>query len=173
MDEIAHDVGLGKASLYYYFPTKRDVIRGVVDRELRQFVLELERSLKAPATAPEKLRMYAERRSMFFRQLINLASLSEWSNWRPMFRDLFADLALAEERVLVPVLRDGRRSGELDVRSPDRMARLIVHVLQGLRIRYLRDHRPGLTEGASDDLERESVFCIEVLLTGIARNQRR
>ena len=30
MDEIAEDIGMAKASLYYYFQTKDDIFRGVI-----------------------------------------------------------------------------------------------------------------------------------------------
>jgi TetR/AcrR family transcriptional repressor of mexJK operon len=172
MDEIAQDVGLGKASLYHYFPTKEEVIRGVVERELRQFVSDLERSLEATATAPAKLHMYAQKRSKFFGQLINLASLGEWSQWRPITRDLFSNLVAAEERLLIPVFREGRQNGELDVQEPDRVARLIVHLLHGLRMRLLRNHRPEPGEVLPDELERESLLCVDLLLKGLKRRQR-
>ena len=33
MDEIASDVELGKASLYYYFPTKEELFKAVITLE--------------------------------------------------------------------------------------------------------------------------------------------
>jgi len=33
MDEIAEDVGMAKASLYYYFPTKEVIFRSIVLHE--------------------------------------------------------------------------------------------------------------------------------------------
>jgi AcrR family transcriptional regulator len=38
MDEIAEDVGMAKASLYYYYPSKEDVFRAVLRREQEQFL---------------------------------------------------------------------------------------------------------------------------------------
>ena len=38
MDEIAADVGLGKASLYYYFPTKEGLFVEVIKDEKSQFL---------------------------------------------------------------------------------------------------------------------------------------
>lgn len=38
MDEIAADIGMAKASLYYYFPTKVDLFIAVVTEEQDQFI---------------------------------------------------------------------------------------------------------------------------------------
>jgi len=168
MDEIAQDIGLGKASIYYYYPAKQDVIRGVVEREMRQFADELERSLAVPEPASARLRLFAEKRILFFRQLGTLGSLGEWAAWRPLFRDLFADLAATEERVLLPILREGQHAGEFDIPSPERVARLIVHLLQGLRLRLLKEHQEP-DEPLRDELERDSLMCIDLLLSGIVR----
>ena len=42
MDEIAGDVEMGKASLYYYFPTKEDLFKAVVIQEQNEFVNYIE-----------------------------------------------------------------------------------------------------------------------------------
>ena len=45
MDEIAADVEMGKASLYYYFPTKENLFQEVIVQEQDEFAEEIEKIL--------------------------------------------------------------------------------------------------------------------------------
>ncbi len=51
MDEIATDVEMGKASLYYYFPTKEDLFRAVLIQEMNELKKNIEVILKESETA--------------------------------------------------------------------------------------------------------------------------
>ena len=42
MDEIAADLGISKAALYYYFPAKEDLYRNVVASEQQDFADRME-----------------------------------------------------------------------------------------------------------------------------------
>ena len=74
MDEIAEDCGLGKASLYYYFPTKEDLFRGVIEREHREFLHRMEDVAGKPGLAAGKLRDFAIQRVALTRVSHNLTA---------------------------------------------------------------------------------------------------
>ncbi len=46
MEEIALDVDMGKASLYYYFPTKEDLFRSVISQEINELQKNIEQILQ-------------------------------------------------------------------------------------------------------------------------------
>ena len=140
MDEIAADVGMGKASLYYYFPTKDHLFCSVIAREQVTFMQHLEAVLRLEIPAADKLRRYIEQRLAYMRTLLSFQIMHTgyYHNPKPLIRDLFESFAADEHRCLAEILRDGKRKGELDLRSPEAIATLLLHVLQGLRLRTAR-----------------------------------
>ena len=76
MDEIAADVDMGKASLYYYFPAKEDLFRAVISQEQNQFIGAIEDILTKNISVSKKLVQYVEKRVDFFQDLLNLGTLN-------------------------------------------------------------------------------------------------
>jgi TetR/AcrR family transcriptional repressor of mexJK operon len=62
MDEIASDVEMGKASLYYYFPTKEDLFRAVILQEQNELKKNIELILEKSVCASDKLQEIVELR---------------------------------------------------------------------------------------------------------------
>jgi AcrR family transcriptional regulator len=172
MDEIASDVGLAKPSLYYYFPTKESLFRAVIGHEQEEFTRDIELMLKRDAPAGEKLRQYADMRIRLFRELVNLSALGaqSWAEVSSIFADLFRTLEEQELKLLHDVLLAGKTSGELEIASPGQTARLILHLLHGLRLRTFYTGRgPHAETGVYADLKRDSDHLIDLLLNGMKR----
>lgn len=172
MDEIASDLGMGKASLYYYFPTKEDLYKGVVQREQAEFLRRLQEILSLDISARDMLRRYVEQRLTYLAELVNLQLLSvhSWLSTRPLFRDLFESFAAQELKHLTEILRRGRKSGDFDVRSPETTAVLILHVLQGLRLRTARAAEFQMHHGeVSKEVEREMRQFVKLLIRGLSK----
>jgi TetR/AcrR family transcriptional regulator len=70
MEEIAADVGMGKASLYYYYPTKEDLFKSVIHKEQNVFIGEIEKLFCRKISAENKLRNYVKKRLEYFQELI-------------------------------------------------------------------------------------------------------
>jgi len=172
MDEIAADLGMGKASLYYYFPTKENLFRAVLISEQDQFVARVKVILEQSGDSSERLQGYVRLRFQLFRDLTNLNMLSYLSmtEMRPVFGDLFADFGNRELKLLQHIIREGKRSGEFGMGSPDRYARLFLHMLQGLRLRTIRESHDRLSDEHYADLEQELMLCTAVFLRGIRKS---
>ena len=65
MDEIAADIGMGKASLYYYFPTKESLFEEVVKQEKNQFFNDIHSMMRE--------------KSLFMRHASPVRWQNEWS----------------------------------------------------------------------------------------------
>jgi AcrR family transcriptional regulator len=170
MDEIASDVGLAKPSLYYYFPTKENIFRAVIGHEQEKFTRDIEVMLKKDAPAGEKLREYVDMRIRLFRELVNLSALGvqSWAEVSSIFGDLFMSLEEQELKLLHAVLLAGKATGELDLLNPAQTAKLILHVLHGLRLRTFSTGRPPHVENSTyADLKKDSDHLIDLLLNGM------
>jgi AcrR family transcriptional regulator len=172
MDEIAEDVGLAKASLYYYYPAKEHVFRAVIRREQEEFLRQTAAILDQPIPAAQKLTGYVTQRVALAHQLLNLSALSAkfWQNMKPVFRDLFVAFAQEELQVLTKILRDGKKDNEFSISSPEKTAELILHVLHGLRLRSAQAAQfRGEDEVRLDQFQKETSLFMDIVLQGIVK----
>jgi AcrR family transcriptional regulator len=172
MDEIAEDIGMAKASLYYYYPTKEHVFREVIRREQDEFLTQAASILDKPSGAGPKLTTYVRRRIALGNQLLNLSALNAkfWQDLKPGFRDLFVAFAKEELQLLTKIIREGNKSGEFNVASPEKIAEMLLHVLQGLRLRFAQASQfRGEAELRLDELQADTDIFIEAILQGIVK----
>lgn len=172
MDEIAQDAGMGKASLYYYFPTKENLFQAVIVHEHRHFMASVTARLKENISAADKIRTYVLERYKYFNMLLNLNILDLRSSvkMKPLFNDTFAEFARQELGFLRKLIQEGRARGEFNITSVEKVAQALLHVMQGLRCRFLR----GIDRVEADakdyhELKEELSFVTEIFLRGIKK----
>jgi TetR/AcrR family transcriptional regulator len=174
MDEIAADVGMGKASLYYYFPTKESIFKAVIVHEQNQFIADIQTDLKNCKSSREKLMEYAERRLALFRDLVNLSSLTyqQASEVKSVFKELFSNLEKEELGVLDEIIRLGMDTGEFTTTGSQQTAETILHALHGLRLRSLRGVGGRLDDNAYSALINEMHLLMELILRGLTSGKK-
>lgn len=172
MDEIAEDIGLAKASLYYYYPAKEYIFRSVIRREQEEFLRQITHLLTSHALASQKLIAYVRHRIPFGNQLSNLSALDTklWQDAKTAFRDLFRKFAQEELIIITSILQEGKKSGELEVTSPEKTAETLLHVLQGLRLRFMRSSQLRGEERAQfEEFEKQVELLMETFLHGLLK----
>jgi TetR/AcrR family transcriptional regulator len=175
MEEIAADVGLGKASLYYYFPTKHDVFRAVLEREEKEYLVALRAIVKQGTNPTEKLKRFAAQRLELFGTLLNLAQFKtdSWTAMRPAFQRLFQAMEQEEHRALTAILKAGIECGDFAIASPGSVATLLLHLLHGLRLRVIQNSQtPSESALNYAELGREVETLVDLLLVGIQNKKR-
>jgi TetR/AcrR family transcriptional repressor of mexJK operon len=172
MDEIATDVEMGKASLYYYFPTKEELFRAVLAQEMNELKKNIEIILQESETATTKLHQYVEQRMNFFQILLNLGTLSVHSYFDPksIFKKLFIDLEEVELGLLRKIFDEGKKNKEFDKKLNNDTAVVFLHIIQGLRCRVLKHSKgQGIDEAARNDLQKEMNLATEIFINGIKK----
>lgn len=169
MDEIAEDIGMKKASLYYYFPTKEDIFRSVIQNEHQEFIGLISALVEQSMSASEKLRLYVQQRVQHSGMLFALsgAGQQQWISVRPTIADLFAEFTKQNCRLVIRILEEGNRSGEFSIESPADIASLILNILQGLRLRLFKAHTMYSSQEIYKELENQDMMFVETLLSGI------
>jgi len=171
MDEIAQDIGMAKASLYYYYPAKENIFHAVIAREQDEFLQLTRGILQHPNPASEKLKAYVRQRIALGNQLLNLSALSSrfWQESKPGIKDLFVSFARQEMNIITTIVSEGKQNREFEVASPEKTAELIQHVLQGLRLRFFQATQThGETREQFENFENQIDLLMETLLQGIA-----
>ena len=113
MDEIAQDIGMCKASLYYYFPTKESIFKEVIAREQDKFIELITPLLQQELPAGVKLQLYMEKRSICLQELLNLSAINSNAFYqiKPLIADLFEKFALKELAIIIQILEEGHTTG--------------------------------------------------------------
>jgi TetR/AcrR family transcriptional regulator len=170
MDEIAKDVELGKASLYYYFPTKEDLFKAVIALEQNELKESIELILQAEKSASQKLHDYVKLRLKFFQDLINLGTLSIYSYFdsKSVYEKLFLDFDKVELALIKKIFNEGVQSKEFNSGLSAETSIVFLHILQGLRCRILRKTKSNLlAKKVHNNLQKEMTTATEIFINGI------
>jgi TetR/AcrR family transcriptional repressor of mexJK operon len=170
MDEIASDVEMGKASLYYYFPTKEDLFRAVILQEQNELKKNIELILEKSVCASDKLQEFVELRMKFFQILLNLGTLSVHSflDTKSLFKKLFFDFEKIELGYIQKIIEEGKNKNEFYSNLPEETAQIFLHIIQGLRCRVIGWSKgQGLDEEAQVSLQKEMKITTNLFINGI------
>jgi TetR/AcrR family transcriptional regulator len=135
MSEIASDIGMSKASLYYYFPDKEHLFVAVISREMDKFLAEMEIVAGGSEKASAKLNQYVQRRANYFRELINLWQVTDphHESLKPAFSKFHDQFGKRERKLVENILQLGIDSLEFAPMDAVAHADLFVSGLQGFR----------------------------------------
>jgi TetR/AcrR family transcriptional repressor of uid operon len=136
LSHVAKAAGMGRSSLYHYFPDKDALVRALIREQMRD-----EEALFAAALAGEgsplaRIESLAAGQVAIFEQWRATAGLTLdlWSRharrFRPFFRRLRAQLG--------SLIAEGQAAGEIDeTLSPELCAASLVGVIDGLLLQYV------------------------------------
>lgn len=143
MREIADDLHMSKASLYYYFPDKENLYKAVIEKEQNEFLSTLENDVRENPDPAEFLRRYALNRLSYFRYLVNLGKVgpATLSDVKPVIAEVFLDFREKEKKILMQVLEKGKLAGKFRIDDTYEMATLYLEVLRGLRSVFVNNRK--------------------------------
>ncbi len=170
MDEIAADVEMGKASLYYYFPTKENLFQVVIFQEQDEFANEIEKMLKNETCAEDKLLQYVDLRLKYFHKLLNLGALSFYSfiEKKSQFKQYYQLFEERELQLLTKIFEEGKKKNEFKRNVDEKLITVLLHILQGLRLRTLKSIQGQKIETKIyKELKEEMLTTVEIFLKGI------
>jgi AcrR family transcriptional regulator len=141
MREIANDLHISKASLYYYFPDKENLYAAVIRKEQIEFLQKLEEDIRAVGDPAMCLRKYALTRLSYFKTLMNLSRirLTSLSGLKPKIVSSMVNFREEEKKLIMKVLEKGKESGQFTFHDTSRTATLFLDLLRGLRSAFVAD----------------------------------
>jgi AcrR family transcriptional regulator len=159
MREIADDLKLSKASLYYYFPDKESLYRAVVEKEQDEFIANISDRINNINEPEQLLLEYVNARLSYFRTLLNLSRLrvETFSGLKPGFTDAINTFREKEKGIIKMIFDKGIRSGKFFIDDTDQMASLFLDLLKGLRIMLLNQKQTLIIEEEEYELLLEKV----------------
>jgi len=136
MREIADDIKMSKAALYYYFPDKESLYKSVLLEEQSEFISEILQKMSSIGDPELLIREYAVNRISYFRKLVNLTRLKyeSYSGMKPMLQHSVDSFKKKECEVVAGILEKGKMSGRFEIKDTNEMAILFLDLLKGIRL---------------------------------------
>ncbi len=170
MREIAGDIKLSKASLYYYFPDKESLYKAVIEKEQKEFIAEIHEKLLNNQEPELFLREYVNIRLSYFRKLLNLSRLrlESYSDLKPVFREMNNEFKEKEKDIIKDILEKGNDLRKFSVKNPDQTASLFLDLLKGLRISVVNDKKMLIIEQEEyDQLLGRTIMFTNIFINGL------
>ena len=171
MEEIAAAAGVAKGTLYLYFQSKDDLILALITRVGENILRDVEASLEAPGTPPEKLiRMvsvlleYLNRERLLFPMYARELLRGEGES-REGFRRRYQEL---EEKFVALVTRlfaEGIAAGQFIPANP----RLLTFLIRGL-VRATGYYQKA--EGQADAAKEALPVILTLISSGLIREKQ-
>jgi AcrR family transcriptional regulator len=137
MKEIATDLGISKAALYYYFPDKEHLFKAVVEVEQDAFFKLAEITMCKTNDPALMLKEFVKIRLEHFKKFFNLSRLTyeEFRSVKTMLSGSFTGFCLREIEVIKGVLDKGIDCGMFKVTKEEtnELASLFFETLWGMR----------------------------------------
>lgn len=171
MDEIAADVGMAKASLYYYFPSKELLFKSVVQREQKIFFDKISAMIMSETAAGDKVNEYVRLRLEYFRELVNIGSImvKKSTEGKAIFSSLVDSFLEREKLFLTTIFTEGEKKGEFLFTDVHRTAELFLHILQGIRLRTINEAPYRLDDDRFEALQKEMKLFVAIFIKGIKK----
>ncbi len=166
MEEIAMAAKKGKSSIYYYFGSKEDIFRAVVEKEADELKKDLHKAIENVEDPIGKLRTYVLFRMHKLNTLTNFyaALKHEYLDHLEFIENIRKEYDQNEIKVLKSILKDGVDKGKFTIEDPELAAVAIATAMKGLEIPLFIRKEHGDIESRLDSL-------IKFLFYGLVKRQ--
>ena len=165
MEKIASTSQMGKSSIYYYFKSKEEIFRAVVEFEAVMLKERLNRIISKKKAPPERLKAYILFRLHHVRTLENFyAALNEEAlSHMGFILEIRRNFEIDEQKLVGQILEDGMKQKVFQLSSSKIGAIAISTMMKGLELPLLLD------DAHKTDREELMEDLIRVLLYGIMK----
>lgn len=172
MNEIAAELGISKASLYYYFTDKESIFKEVVRKEQLLFIAQVEDMIARDIPASRQLVLYVKKRTAMFKDFVNLGKLNAETlkSAKPIFSELAVAFRNEELRLVSAIISKGIREQEFSRINISEHAELFVELLQSTRSNFIVKHGSNqIAPEAFKTLEHHMTLFAKLFSQGITK----
>ena len=168
MEDIAKEMGKGKSSIYYYFTSKEDIFKAVIEKEILLMKTRIVDAVSRTQDSREKLKVYVAERMHGLKNLKNLYNVlrTDFVTNRDFVEQTRQQTDQEEINIVTAILNQGVQEGIFHLEDTLLTAIAIVTALKGMEIPLL------ITETGGDQLlEQRLDRLLDVLFFGIIKRE--
>jgi AcrR family transcriptional regulator len=163
LDDIAREARKGKSTIYYYFKSKDEIFKAVIDAEAEIRKQSIKEQISKISDSKQKLKTYIYVRMNTLKMVVNyyeaikndlLDNLYFVNNLR---NEHFEDEIMQIKNLLF----EGIKTGEFTISNPELTAKTIVTILQGFEVPLI------LKNLTDEELQKSIDEMLNILFFGI------
>ncbi len=162
VDDIATEAKIGKTTIYYYFKSKQEIFKTVVDRELAILKNAISEAISKEDSPQRKLRAFILTRISRTHELVNLHRVT-----KDAVTELLPDIEKIRElhfreemNIIKKILSEGVKKGIFKAKRIGLTSLAMVSVLKGLEY-------PWVLHGKPLEIEKRVDTVLQILFKGI------
>jgi AcrR family transcriptional regulator len=166
IDDIARALKMGKSSIYYYFKSKDDIFKAVLDKEVESFGQKIRDAVNNAPGPHEKLKAFGTARTKCLKELKNKypALKDSYLSDYAFFEEMRKDYDAREIILMKNILQEGVDRNVFMISDIDLTARTIVTVLKGIEYEWtIRENR------SDQEIESSIGALMNIFLNGISQ----
>lgn len=167
IDDIAEAAHKGKSSLYYYFKSKEEIFKAVIEKEAKSIKSILTKIVNDPKLEPEeKFRKYVTVRMNQFQERINYyeALNNDYLSHYHFINKIREQHDKEEEKLITQILEEGVKKSKFDIPDIKIAAYAIIIAMKGLEI-------PIFFTKEIDKPEEKINHLLNILFYGISKKK--
>lgn len=164
MNQIANANRKGKSSLYYYFTSKEDVFKAVLEQEASMLKGQIMASISEFDDPKEKLRAYVNIRMNGFKDLLNLhdAIKNEYLSHLPFIERARINYDNEEINIIKTILDDGINRNYFSIPNTQIAAMAVVTAMKGLEYPFF------VSQDSKEEINNQIDALLNILFYGIS-----
>jgi TetR/AcrR family transcriptional regulator len=169
MNEIAEDIGISKALLYYYFKDKESIFKEVVLKEQSFFCTHMKSLIESNKPVTVVLKDYIEKRTEYLKMLLNLGKLryEAFRATKPLFADLGRIFQEHEKKIIMTILKHALKKKEIANIDVDEYSDFFISTLRAIRL-YELDRKELWDKGNIDkEIKHKHLLFTDIFLKSI------
>ncbi len=134
VDDIAQALRKGKSSIYYYFNSKEDIFKAVVEKEADSLRAKIEEIMASEMDTIEKIRAYVETRMLSVKVMSNYHTFindNDVSNL-DLIEKLRAKYDTEELIIIKMLLKEGMENGQFKIKDIELSSIALFTAMKGL-----------------------------------------
>jgi AcrR family transcriptional regulator len=170
MKEIASDIGISKATLYYYFPDKEHLFKAVVEMEQESFSEIIETTFETSDDPAILMRKFVKIRLDYFKTFFNLSRLrfEDFKTMKPILNDTYEIFNKKEIDQIKKILNIGIEKKIFFIDDVQSIATLFLESLKGIRSLVIHNKELLYVEQEDYDLlEKKQNAFTDVFIRGL------
>lgn len=163
MEDIAAEVGKGKSSIYYYYKSKEEIFKAVVEHEAELVREQLLEEVNKATEPIDKIRNYVLGRMRHYKKVINFYKVL--TNGLSVHLDFIYEIRenyhQQEIALVTEILNEGLLNNKFTIDEPELGAMAIVTALRGLEM--------PLSQNDDQNIEARLDKLLQFLFMGIVK----
>jgi AcrR family transcriptional regulator len=138
IEDIAKACRKRHSSVYYYFKSKEELFKSVIEHEFQSLMRELEKTIETSSDPQQKLRLYLTSRMHKMKTVSNFYDSlnNEFFDSVPFVEEIRKKYDEQEFQIISSILAEGKQRRIFHIENTDTVTQAIISAMRGLEIPF-------------------------------------